>query len=513
MNTKKSFIELLWDERNGIKWLLFFSALLLLTMLGARELWTQEWRWANISWNMMFSGDYFHPYLAGAPYYDKPLLSYWVMIAFAHVLNGLSTWSLRLPAALSGILAIFCTYRLGTLLVSKRMGLVAGWMLLTSFYFIFWARTANSDMFNVAGIMLATMWYFERREKPGFVSYSIFFLVLAVSALFKGLIAPVTVVLAILPDLLVKQNWKKHLRFSLLPALIPAALIYAAPFIISSHIGGAHYGENGFYEVYRENILRYFQPFDHEDPIYCYFIYLPAYMFPWALFFIPALFALRKRWGQMSDGSRWMVWSTLIIFLFLTLSGSRRNYYVLPLVPFATLLTADWIAASFVNQVKRLRLAAYTIIASYLLLFTYFDILEPIYYSNGGLPPFVRDVQKAATTIRPWAQWNILFLDTENKLTLYIQPEKPITILEIPNKTPQGKRISRKEYTGAQLVKVWPQILQHQPNTILVSRKLYLEKLQPYLKNYKVIAAQPSLGVRLLHQDDSYEPVAFIPVK
>jgi 4-amino-4-deoxy-L-arabinose transferase-like glycosyltransferase len=500
------------DRKSSIKWLLFFAALMLLVMLGSRELWTQEWRWANISWNMIFSGDYFHPYLAGAPYYDKPLLSYWVMIAFSHLMGGLSTWSLRLPAALAGILAVFCTYRVGALLINKRAGFIAGWILLTTFYFIFWARTANTDMLNVAGIMLATMWYFQRRERPGILTYGVYFLILAVSALFKGLIAPVVSVLVILPDLFAKQQWKQHLRWQVLPAIIPAIIIYLIPFIWSSHAGGAHYSESGFTEVWQENVVRYFRPFDHEDPIYCYFIYLPLYMLPWTVFFIPALISLRKRWQTMTSGSRWTVWSTLLIFVFLTVSGSRRNYYVLPLVPFATLLTADWIAAGFASNAKRIRAAVMMGMASYLLLFTYYDIAVPLYYSNGGLSPFVQQVRAQAIALRPWAQWNIVFLDAESKTSLYLDPAKPIAMLGLPDATRVQRDKDRGTYSTQELLQLWPILTQHKADTILVTRKLYLEKFKPYLPNYKVIVASPGLGERLLKQDDSSDPVAFIPL-
>lgn len=513
MPSLKNIIKVtLWNEKTSIRWLLIFAALMLITTLGARELWTQEWRWANISWNMLYSGDYFHPYLAGTPYYDKPILSYWVMIAFSHLMGGISTWSLRLPAALSGMLAIFCTYRIGTMLISKRAGLIAGWMLITSFYFIFWARTANTDMLNVAGIMLATMWYFTWREQPGLLNYTVFFAILAVSALFKGLIAPVTVVLAVLPDLFTNKNWQKHLRWSVLPALIPAVIIYMLPFWASIHFsGGQHYNENGFYEVYRENVLRYFHPFDHEDPIYCYLIYLPVYMLPWAFFFIPALFSLRSRWQQMSAGSRWTVWSTLIIFLFLTFSGSRRNYYVLPLVPFAMLLTADWIASGWDTLAKRWRYAMVTLIAGYSSLFVYYNILEPLYYTDGGLPPFARAVRQEAVAIRPWPAWNIVFLDAESKIDLYLQATKPVVMLDVPSMQREAENRMRRSYKAEDLVKLWPVILRHPPHTIFVSRKLYLDKLQPYFKGYKVVIARPSLGMRFLHLDDSFEPIAFIP--
>jgi 4-amino-4-deoxy-L-arabinose transferase-like glycosyltransferase len=505
-------IENFLDKETSVKWLIFCAALMLLVMLGARELWTQEWRWANISWNMMFSGDYFHPYLVDAPYYDKPLLSYWLMIAFSKVMGGLSTLSLRLPAALAGILAIFCTYRVGSILINRRAGFIAGWMLATTFYFIFWARTANTDMLNVAGIMLATMWYFQRREQPGFVSYSIYFLILAISALFKGLIAPVISILVALPDLLANQQWKKHLRWQLIPALVSAVIVYATPFILSSHFGGTSYTENGFVEVWQENVVRYFRPFDHEDPIYCYFMYLPLYMLPWTVLFIPALIALYKRWQTMTAGSRWTAWSTLLIFLFLTVSGSRRNYYVLPLVPFATLLTADWIAAGFVAKTKRIYTAVIMGICSYLAMFIYYDILIPVYYSEGGLTPFVRQVHAQANAIHPWPQWNIVFLDAESKVSLYIKPTKPVQMLSVIGSTQAQRDKYRQNYSVADLLRSWPILLQHEPNTILISRKLYLNKLQPYLRGYKIIVAPPDLGERLLQQDDSADPVAFIPI-
>ncbi|CRL96636.1 Undecaprenyl phosphate-alpha-4-amino-4-deoxy-L-arabinose arabinosyl transferase [Pseudomonas sp. 8 R 14] len=83
-------------ERGALLLLLGVSALLL-TGLGARDLWGPETRWANIALQMLQSGDYFDPYLKGGPYYDKPLPSYWLITGAAH-LGGLGPWSLRLPS-------------------------------------------------------------------------------------------------------------------------------------------------------------------------------------------------------------------------------------------------------------------------------------------------------------------------------------------------------------------------------------------------------------------------------
>lgn len=500
---KLSITERLFGQSARLSLMLFAAAVMLLFFLSGHDLWTQEWRWADISWQMIYSGDYLHPYLAGAAYYDKPLLSYWLMIGFSYLVGGLNSWALRLPPALAGILAIYCTYFIGNKLVNRRVGLIAAWMLITTYYFIFWGRTANSDMLNLAGTMLAIAWYFNHREKSTLTTYAVFFLILAVTSLLKGLIGAIVPLLAIFPDLIKDQNWKKHLRWSIIPALIPAAIVYALPFWASAHFGNQHYAESGLYEVYRENVLRYFQPFDHKGPIYTYVIFLPVYMLPWAFFFIPAIISLRKRWPQMQWGERWMVWSTLIIFLFYTLSGSRRNYYTLPLVPFATLMTADWIAGTS----KRMRWAAGTAVTCFILFFLNFGVLQPLYYL-GGSQEFGKALRVEASSIKPWSSWQIVFLDARSKLTFYIDPAKPVTILNLPD---QGGEKVRANYTTADLIGNWPIVLQHKPDVIFVTRKLYVDKLRPYLKNYKMLETPPCLGDRLLHINDEDSPVAFIP--
>ena len=180
-----------------------------------------------------------------APYYDKPLLSYWLMIASSYLTGHLSEWSLRLPSALAGIISVACICSIGKQTVNDRVGITAGWMLITTYYFIFWARTANSDMLNVAGILLALAWYFAHKNKPSFFNYTVFFLIMAVASLCKGLLATVIPLLVLIPELIKNHTWKNHLRPALFLALIPALAVYLLPFWASSHFGGQHYGESG----------------------------------------------------------------------------------------------------------------------------------------------------------------------------------------------------------------------------------------------------------------------------
>jgi len=480
----------LWGTKAKISYLLLAAACLLLTCLGSHEIWTQEHRWADIVSGMFFRQDFFHPFLGETDYYDKPLLSYWLMASVAFISGEVTTWALRLPSALAGILAVWSIYRLGNYVRGKDLGLLAGWMLLTTYYFIFWGRTSSADMLNMAGTLFAVSWYFDKKYLPSFFNYAVFFLVLACTALCKGLVAFAVAFLVILPDLCVHAEWRKHLRLSFVLALIPAIIVYVLPFILSMHIGGQSYHENGLYEVYRENVVRYFQPFDHKGPIYTYFVFLPVYLFPWVFFFVPALWSLVSRWRSLSPQSRWVVWAVLLLFLFFTLSGSRRNYYVLPIVPFALLMTADWLLSA---KEKIRHWALWVAIVSFVTLFASFCVVQPIYYARQGMQDFSVALKNDAEKIKPWSEWQFAMLDSESKLRFYLHLAP-----EVKNFPVIGERSAQ---TSQSLLQAWP-ILNHPPKgMIFVSRQEYVGLLQPLLSQYHLIAVSKRANA----------PVAFVP--
>lgn len=501
-----SLTELLWGKKSNVIYLMIAASCMLLAFLGAREIWTQEHRWADIVAGMFFRHDFLHPYLNEVDYYDKPLLSYWLIAAFSTLTGQVSTWTLRLPSALAGLLAIWSIYRLGFHLKDKRLGLMSGWFLLTTFYFIFWARTSSADMLNMAGSLFAVSWYFDHKTRPNFFSYMIFFLILALTSLCKGLVGAIVPLIVIFPDLVMKGEWKKHLRPAILFALLPAVIVYVFPFWASTYFGGDSYGQSGLYLVYRENILRYFQPFDHKGPIYTYFIFLPIYLLPWAIFFIPAVFSLKSRWQTMSANSRWLVWAVLLLFLFFTLSGSRRNYYVLPMVPFAILMTADWVATNYNELNKSLIWAGRLTLSFFVIMFLNFVVIQPLYYADGGNKDFAEKLKLRVEQIKPWSTWQFVLLDPESRARFYLQLPP-----QIKNYSVSG---TEREYqTETTLLNAWPILKNKAQNVIFISRKQYEPLLKNILTNYEVVESMPSFGERMLNDKNINAPVAFIPKK
>jgi 4-amino-4-deoxy-L-arabinose transferase-like glycosyltransferase len=504
----------LWNsDKNALALLLGVSALILLLGLGTRELWGAETRWANIALQMLQTGDYFDPYLKGMPYYDKPLPSYWLITATAWLMGGLGHWSLRLTSVLAAWLSVWLIYLIGEQLFRKGTGLIAGWMLATTFYFIFWARVATADVLTVFGILAAVWWYWRDPDDTRLGRYTVFFLLLAATSLLKGLIGFILPGLVLLPHLLSEHRWKRHLNLRLCLALLIAGLVYMVPFILSHLYGAPTYGPSGLGLVFRENVVRFFQPFDQFGPIYTYLIYLPVYTLPWAPFWILGLWVAVRNWRQTEPNTRWLIWGLGLLFLFFTASGSRRSYYVLPLVPFAQLLAAWWVT----RRIEEKRAAGKVsgpgwwkgFGAAAALLIVVLGIIYPWTNSGGGVVPFSAQVRAEASKSAPWNQWRIVMVEVDNKLPMYLQNQgAPFYYVQetqdFPREGDSATLLAWLEKTSGQR---WdPQ------RTIIVAQYQKADQLPlNYLAaDHQVITTQPDNGERLFHARDEGS-VAFIP--
>lgn len=467
--------------------------------LGAPTLWTQEHRWADICYAMMLHQDYLHPMLAGAPYYDKPLLSYWLVIIASKIV-GFNTLALRLPSALAGVLAVWALYQSGKLLQNRTLGFIAAWMLLSTYYFLFWARVGNTDMLNLGGSLYAIYWYLAHRDRPSGAAMMIFFIIMAVTCLCKGLLGCILPMLFIVPDLIYQNRFLLYLRLKLILAVIPALILYLLPFLLSSYFRDPQYAENGLFEVFRENFVRYFNAFDHQDPVITYFQFLPLYIFPWILFFIPALVLNLVHWKRLNYSTRWIMISFLLIFIFFTASTSRRNYYTLSLVPFAVLLTADWIA----RTVKARRIAAWVMLIFTSVLFLFFVILKPLSFMGGGVEVFAKELKMQATQTAPWHEWQVVLLDARSSVGFYLQLP--------PDEKNAAVTGDRDAQTLTSLKTAWPELMHPSAHTIFISRMEYKPLLDKLLPGYRCLIAPLTLGERWQHVVDPSNPIAYVPV-
>jgi 4-amino-4-deoxy-L-arabinose transferase-like glycosyltransferase len=339
------------------------TAILYFVRLGARALWSSEFRWAEISREMMRTGNYFWPTINGHLYYDKPLGSYWLVLASTWVTGGLNETAARLPCAIAGLLAVGLLILLGRRLYDLRIGVIAGFILATSFSFVFFSRTASADVETIAGELAALLLFLKYEDRP--LGWWIIWLwiIMAITSLTKGLLGFVLPIMVMGLYATVSDGWarfgEKVLHGALAERLrwviernrwlfnwrsiiaVPIGLaIYITPFRISRAIMGSSAGLD---MVFRENVVRFFEPFDHRGPIYLYLYVIFALMAPWAILLPAALVQAhheRRIKAEPARSDRFTLiffWST---FIFFTVSGSRRSYYILPILPPAAMLIA-----------------------------------------------------------------------------------------------------------------------------------------------------------------------------
>ena len=142
-------------RQQGFFWC--FAVIALFMFLGHNALWGSEDRWAEIAREMMLTGDILHPAINWQVYFDKPHLTYWLILPFGYLAGGLNEFIVRLPSALAALVGLYGTMVLGRKLFSAQVALAGCWMLLTGYGFLFWARAAAADVANLSAIILAVM--------------------------------------------------------------------------------------------------------------------------------------------------------------------------------------------------------------------------------------------------------------------------------------------------------------------------------------------------------------------
>ena len=332
------------DNRKDYPLYLFFLALLLFfPALGLRDFWAPvEPRYAEIARVMFAKGEWIVPTVNGDLYTDKPILYFWLVLMAANLVGGVNEWTVRVPCALAGVGFVLATYLVGRDFFAARIGFIAAAVLATSVRVIWEARWAHVDM--VFGLFFILTIYFAarsllRKDSPNAILLAYVFMALA--TLTKGLIGIVLPALLFVGFMTARRDWRLIVD-SRLPYGIPIFLLLVVPwfYLVSSATDGKWLTDF----IYVHHIQRYTAGAGHRQPFYYYFTTLPVDLLPWTIFAIPALFAYRSYrqiWTQPVS-LFFLIWF-LIVFLFFSISDTKRDLYLLPLLPTAALFLAHYL--------------------------------------------------------------------------------------------------------------------------------------------------------------------------
>lgn len=331
--------------------LYLFAAVALLVLLGYEGLRGSEDRWAEIVREMQLNGDYWHPALNGRVYFDKPLLSYWLIAAAAFIFRQLNEFIIRLPSALLALAGLAATVYVARKLFNRQVALTAGWLMAGSYGFLWFGRLAEADMGNMAVIMLALAWFVRYRYRGGFWVYLVFFLICALGAHLKGLPALIVPPVLAVPLLWENKLYLNHLKISLLAAAVIAGGVFYGIYYLSSVFPMPEFyqlpshGLDGWGLFIRENFQRATAAFDHKDePFFSYAYNLPRLLLPWSVFTTIGLGWMIYRWKSLGWNGRGMLIGFALVFALFSASESRRWYYILPLLPYSMIFGGYFLA-------------------------------------------------------------------------------------------------------------------------------------------------------------------------
>ncbi|HET8890138.1 MAG TPA: glycosyltransferase family 39 protein [Candidatus Angelobacter sp.] len=351
----------------GVCAFFFFFGLGAFGLTGA-----DEPRYAQIAREMLARHDWIVPTLNGAPWLEKPALLYWKMMN-SYSIFGVSDWAARVPAAFHAMVLV-----LGIFFFMRRFRfaseLDAAMIAASSAGMIGFGRAASTDMLISAPFALAMMCWWTWRQTGKKLWLMIFYGLLGVGALAKGPVAPALAVLVVGAYSVLRRDGKMFLRSLSIPGF---ALFFAIvlPWFVAVQIRVPQFFRVFFIEHNLErfgtNLYQHSQPF---------WYYIPVFLLaalPWTLFALPALVeagrnAFRREDPEASgaisdDGLPTFLFIWIVVpIIFFSISRAKLPGYILPAIPAAALLTADYIHR--LKAIPRLLTALHALLCAMLLL-------------------------------------------------------------------------------------------------------------------------------------------------
>jgi 4-amino-4-deoxy-L-arabinose transferase-like glycosyltransferase len=327
-----------------------------------------EPRYAQVAREMLARHDLITPTLGGLPWFEKPPLLYWMMMASYRVF-GVSESSARLGPAICGLLTALFIYwiaaSVGSVQVEQPsrndLSRYSALAFLSSLGVIAFARAASFDIvitMTVTGAFACFFaWHVRYRTRSGSDGIEAnppparitpllpaFYLFIGLSLLAKGLIGIVIPFGVIACYFLLRREWPQGKFVVSLFWGVPLALASAAVWY------GPMISRHGWTFVDQFIIQHHFARFatnkyHHPAPFYFYLPVLAGLALPWTAQLVAA-FVSTRRWNWRGDAplARLRVFAIawiVVPVIFFSFSGSKLTAYILPVMPAVALLSGE----------------------------------------------------------------------------------------------------------------------------------------------------------------------------
>ncbi|MGD8776564.1 MAG: glycosyltransferase family 39 protein [Syntrophobacterales bacterium] len=305
---------------------------------------------AQTAREFLMTKDWTINHLNGEPDYDKPPLFFWIIALFSYFAGSVNELATRLPSILSVILIMVLFRRLAHEEESTIFAFAS--VIFISSPQIFWtSQVARMDMlltlFCFAAIVCFVLYWEETNKKKKALYYYLYFVAAALGVMTKGPVGFVLPAMPVFIFLLMKKQFGELRKFFLGSGIL-VFLAVALPWYIIASIKTE--GRFFYYFILEENLSRFgnlFKFIEFEEykkrPIYEYLVFFLVGFFPWSLLFPFFIYDFFKHKRDFQESDLILFVYVLSIFIFFSMMGQKRNYYILPLYPAASYLLGRYL--------------------------------------------------------------------------------------------------------------------------------------------------------------------------
>lgn len=281
-----------------------------------------EINFAEISREMIVTGNYLRPQVNFQPFWEKPPLFFWLQVLSMKVF-GINEFSARFPNALTGLASLLVLYAIGKKIYNRRFGLIwamaYGGSILPHLYFRSGIIDPVFNLFIFLGLYFFILFYWKKEDLLSLRHGRGFYMVL--SGFFIGLAVLTKGPVGYLIPLLawgVYWVWKKFRFYVSVPGFVGITSIALIATVAWFGIETVQHG-TWFMETFIRYQIRLFSTQDagHGGFPGYHFVVILLGCFPSSIFAIRAFYRFRTDTGHLADFRVWMIilfWVVLILF-------------------------------------------------------------------------------------------------------------------------------------------------------------------------------------------------------